>query len=148
VTGGVDEVRFDGDLATVWSAADLQTMAGVENPDGLNITSIDGPVDDHLIGTDGDDYLSGMLGSDTLDAAAGNDDLYAGDDADLLIGGTGNDRMFGGDGSDTYRFSAGFGADRVYEYETESDEPTTIIFDATLDPADLVVYENDDGDLI
>ncbi|WP_272490883.1 calcium-binding protein, partial [Mesobacterium pallidum] len=114
-TGGIDAVTFEGGPS--WSHADLLSMATPFNPEGQDITPIEGPVDDSLAGTDGQDYLRGYLGADTLDGGIGNDNLYGDEGDDLLTGGLGNDYLAGGTGNDTYRFSAGFGQDRISDYD-------------------------------
>ena len=65
-------------------------------------STVGGPGNDTLQGTDGADTLEGMEGADSLDGGSGNDRLLGGDGADTLNGGTGHDRMFGGLGDDVY----------------------------------------------
>jgi Ca2+-binding RTX toxin-like protein len=54
--------------------------------------------------------LSGLAGSDTLQGGAGND---------TLAGGAGNDTLQGNAGNDIFVFGAGFGADKVNDFDTD-----------------------------
>jgi Ca2+-binding RTX toxin-like protein len=68
-------------------------------------------------GTDEEDKLSGGSYNDTLDGAGGNDTINAGGGNDIVIGGTGNDTMNGGAGKDVFIFGAGFGNDRILQFD-------------------------------
>src|SRR5690606_27632747 len=114
-----DQVRFaDG---TIWSQAALQAMAlpavgGAIFPNGA----------DELVGTDGwDRFGLPENGGITMRGLAGNDEFYGGDGNDIIEGGAGDDYLGGGWGVDEYRFSQGFGQDRI---DDESDF-SRIVFD-------------------
>ena len=57
---------------------------------------------------DGGGWVQGGNGSDTLRGGAGND---------TLDGGAGNDIISGGAGADTFKFSDGFGNDKITDFE-------------------------------
>lgn len=105
---------------------------------------------DVLDGKTGNDILYGNGGNDILYGREGNDELHGGDGIDYLIGGkggdilygdahddylegdAGNDTMYGGTGNDLYIFTAGDGADFVYEEaNTEDGEDVVDFADAT-----------------
>ena len=96
------------------------------------------PSPDTLIGTANDDALNGFGADDILLGAAGNDALYGGDGNDTLTGGAGDDYLAGDAGADTYKFSAGFGHDRLSPGEDGAD---WIEFDATISEADVVLQQ-------
>ncbi|MDX1253639.1 MAG: calcium-binding protein, partial [Oceanisphaera sp.] len=61
--------------------------------------------------------ILGSIGNDTLNGLAGNDKLEGGAGDDLLNGGLGNDVLVGGLGNDTFIFAAGFGNDRITDFD-------------------------------
>ncbi len=69
----------------------------------------------------GNDLLTGADGNDTLYGDTGNDTLYGGAGSDVLWGQTGDDQMFGGAGADQFAFQAGYGADRINDWENGTD---------------------------
>jgi Ca2+-binding RTX toxin-like protein len=146
------EVRFpDG---TVWASAELaeRLFSGTAGDDHI-VGFAD--TDDTIAGGDGNDVLEGGTGSDTLDGGAGDDVLYAKhsgaapggcNDADTLIGGAGDDRLYAGNGTVTYRFSAGFGVDRI-EATSERDPAklARLVFDAGVAPSQVSVSRSATG---
>ncbi len=74
-----------------------------------------------MTGTDGRDLLIGAGGADVLDGLAGDDQLNGGAGDDRLIGGTGDDTLYGNRGADTFVFTAGFGADRIGDFDARRD---------------------------
>ncbi|MDY0188323.1 MAG: calcium-binding protein, partial [Syntrophus sp. (in: bacteria)] len=68
---------------------------------------------DKMYGYEGNDILNGGAGNDTLQGGPGDDSLAGGAGNDVLIGGTGRDYLEGNEGSDTYRFTRGYGEDRI-----------------------------------
>jgi Ca2+-binding RTX toxin-like protein len=93
--GDVEQVRFDD--GTTWD------LTG-----GLHIYS--------------DTYYHNAYGTvyaDTIEGRETGDTLRAFDGNDTLAGHAGNDSLYGGLGDDTYNFSAGDGADYVYDYAGE-----------------------------
>ncbi|HMO69410.1 MAG TPA: calcium-binding protein, partial [Novosphingobium sp.] len=134
--GGIDEVRFaDG---TVWTLAALLAMAGPFNPDGQTIVAVEAVVNDSITGGDQGDEIDGLDGNDTLSGGGGNDFLYGGSGDDVLSGGPGRDYLDGGSGANTFLFSAGFGQDYVDGWGDVAG--SAIVFDSSLDPADLLVH--------
>ena len=128
---GIDEVRFDD--GTIWTRDQLVTNA-VELPGSL----IEGDATDQtLTGTAFDDTFEGGDGNETIIAGAGNDSIFAGDGNDILIGGAGNDLMLGLAGDDTYRFSAGFGQDRIFLSYWNGGDSDVVEFDSTISAADV-----------
>jgi hypothetical protein len=80
---------------------------------------------DTLNGEGGNDKLWGHAGNDVLRGGFGRDSLYGGADNDTLLGqggndwldgGTGHDALTGGAGADTFVFAAGYGWDRVTDF--------------------------------
>jgi Ca2+-binding RTX toxin-like protein len=89
-------------------------------------TAYGGDGDDIVIGANGNDNIYGDLGNDNLSGDAGNDALFGGAGADTMFGGTGNDNlsgqtgndiMSGGLGNDSFAFAAGFGKDRITDFQ-------------------------------
>lgn len=71
---------------------------------------------DRLILGDGNDKGFGDAGNDVLQGGNGADSLNGGGGNDTLDGGTGNDLLYGGLGGDTFVFGAGYGSDRVTDF--------------------------------
>ncbi|WP_272913820.1 putative Ig domain-containing protein [Xanthomonas citri] len=119
--GGVAQVRFAGDPATVWTLQDLQRQALVGGAGHDRLTGFDFS-DDRLVGGAGDDVLSGRGGNDVLSGGAGFDTLAggAGDDAYLVGRGDGRDVITEAGGSDTLRFGADIAAADVRLVRTSS----------------------------
>ena len=81
---------------------------------------------DNLYGAAGNDLLIGNKGADVLYGGGGNDEIYGGNGADYIhggagidkiVGGIGNDTMTGGTGNDMFCFAAGFGNDRITDFD-------------------------------
>ena len=83
---------------------------------------------DQLWGDDGFDWLYGGDGNDTLYGGAQGDVLFGGAGNDWLDGGTGNDTLTGGAGADVFVFRAGYGHDRITDFDPWEDR-------LALDPA-------------
>ena len=75
---------------------------------------------DAINGTNRNDRLSGTRDDDTLNGKDGNDRLSGGRGDDALVGGAGNDVMEGGRDDDTFVFSAGFGDDRIKDFDANA----------------------------
>ncbi len=126
----------------------------VIHAEGGDDTVYGGGGDDTVYGGDGDDLISGGImsdynhsnsGDDYLDGGAGDDRLLGGAGADTLIGGTGNDTLTGGSGSDSFVFDAESGHDII----TDIFEQDTLVFEGQeFDMDDLILTENDDGDVV
>jgi Ca2+-binding RTX toxin-like protein len=98
-------VQVDLSLAVQVSTGDANgdVLIGIEAITGSNVLS-----GDTLTGNGSGNTLIGMAGADTLNGAGGND---------LLFGGTGNDSITGGAGVDSFFFQAGWGNDRVSDFQ-------------------------------
>jgi len=130
------DVRFaDG---TVWSPDDVLGAGEFRSYSYIEGDQGGAP----LIGSEVDDTIYGGPAGELLDGGAGQDRIYGGDGDDIIIGGTGNDLLDGGTGSDTYRFSAGFGEDRIEDY-TDYGDHNIIEFDASITAANIVVHASD-----
>ncbi len=70
--------------------------------------AIGGSGGDAIIGNDTKNHIVGGGGNDTINAGGGDD---------IVIGGTGNDIVTGGTGNDIFRFAAGFGNDRINDFD-------------------------------
>lgn len=111
---------------TLYGSLGLDTLRGGDGRDAL----YGGSEDDRLSGGGGADGLNGGAGADNLfagtgndalDGGAGNDTLSGGIGNDTLTGGAGDDNLRGGAGSDLFIFGTGFGADRLFDFDPESD---------------------------
>jgi subtilisin-like proprotein convertase family protein len=100
-------------LATLSQHVERAQLLGTGN---LSLTG--NARNNELTGTTGNNLLSGSNGEDKLFGSDGNDDLYGGADDDLLVGGNGSDDLWGGSGADNFRFSNGFGVDRIHDFDT------------------------------
>lgn len=76
---------------------------------------------DILIGGSGADRLLGGAGRDILKGGVGGDVLYGGAGSDRLLGLRGNDILTGGAGADSFTFRATDGADRITDFQDETD---------------------------
>jgi Ca2+-binding RTX toxin-like protein len=96
---------------------------------------------------EGGSYNESLFGTtfdDTIDGVAGTDYIYGNSGSDTLIGGTGTDYLYGGLGDDIYEFSAGDGADKIFENFNEGAD--TIQIDGV--SADYRLYTDAYGALI
>ncbi len=117
IDGGTDNDYLDG------GGGNDSLIGGTGNDDlsgGDGNDTLTGGTDDLIAGATDNDTLDGGGGNDSLSGGAGTDTLYGGDGNDTLTGGTGNDSLEGGNGADIYRFTAGDGADRIYNYDTDA----------------------------
>lgn len=123
----IDEIRFaDG---TVWDVPHILSL--LSDPEVVN-------------GTAGDDQVFGTEGADVIDGLGGNDAMYGLGGNDVLIGGAGYDWMDAGVGDDVYRFSPGFGNDRIMNNDGYADgnDIDTIEFGAGISPDDIAITTN------
>jgi Ca2+-binding RTX toxin-like protein len=88
---------------------------------GVNTVLTGDSLANTLNGNSGRDLLFGYDGDDTLNGAGEDDLLVGGAGTDRLVGGDGNDVMIGGAQSDTFAFGAGFGQDRVVDFDPTLD---------------------------
>lgn len=84
---------------------------------------------DTLKGNDGDDLLKGQKGDDTLYGGNGEDTLSGGSSDDSLYGGGDDDVLTGGSGADRFVFKNNYDADRVTDFDNNTD---TIVLDDNL----------------
>ncbi|HHI82599.1 MAG TPA: calcium-binding protein, partial [Rhizobiales bacterium] len=122
-----------------------------------------GNLDDIINGDAGADVLIGDAGSDTIHGGTENDRIYGGstndflfgdEDHDLLSGsggddqlngGTGNDRLLGASGNDTFIFDAGSGADRIFNFEDNTDQINISSSFGFATPAEVIAATNASG---
>ncbi|HEU5092898.1 MAG TPA: calcium-binding protein, partial [Nitrospira sp.] len=123
-----------GDDHLLGSSGNDQLLGGLGN-DALN----GGSGSDVLYGGDGIDTLDGGSGDDQLVGGAGNDTLTGGSGADQFASGAGNDTMTGGSGNDVYNLLRGDGQDTIIDSDPFSSNQDRAIFDATINPLDLVI---------
>jgi Ca2+-binding RTX toxin-like protein len=123
-----------GDDHLLGGSGDDQLLGGLGN-DALN----GGSGSDVLYGGDGIDTLDGGSGDDQLVGDAGNDTLTGGSGADQFASGAGNDTMTGGSGNDVYNLLRGDGQDTIIDSDPFSSNQDRAIFDATINPLDLVI---------
>ncbi len=104
-----DDTLYGGDGSDqLYADEGLDSLYGENGNDWL----YGGKDNDILFGGAGIDRLRGNLGNDELSGGAGNDNLYGGGQSDILNGGAGNDFLYGENGADT--LSGGVGNDRLY----------------------------------
>ena len=88
---------------------------------GLGNDNLDGGIGNDLLqGGDGNDIMQGGVGNDTLLGGIGNDTIDGGAGNDIVTGGAGNDTMDAGIGNDTFLFGAGFGVDRILNFDANA----------------------------
>ncbi|OPY12040.1 MAG: Bifunctional hemolysin/adenylate cyclase precursor [Syntrophus sp. PtaB.Bin138] len=107
----LDRFQFsDGEILTTSQLeAKGYTVYGTSYHDNRNGSSSN----DKMYGYEGNDILRGGAGNDTLQGGPGDDNLTGGSGNDILNGGAGRDNLEGNEGSDTYRFTRGYGEDRI-----------------------------------
>ena len=76
---------------------------------------------ENVIGGSGNDTITGNGAANRLDGRDGNDIINAAAGDDFIIGGIGNDTMNGGAGNDIFVFAAGFGNDKVLQFDANPD---------------------------
>jgi Ca2+-binding RTX toxin-like protein len=94
---------------------DVTVTDGSNGGDGGNNGG--GEAADTISGTSRNDRLDGTRGDDVINGKEGNDRLSGGRGDDTLKGGAGNDVMDGGKGDDAFVFTAGFGDDRIKDFD-------------------------------
>jgi VCBS repeat-containing protein len=130
-TNGIDTVimstsiyTLDTSIENLINSGSAASFTGTGNA-SANIMR-GGAFADTLNGGDGNDLLIGGAGNDVLNGGNQNDDLYGGSGTDTLSGGSGidhltggagNDTMSGGIGNDVFTFAAGFGNDRINDFD-------------------------------
>lgn len=143
---GVDTVDAGDGNDTVYGQLGDDDLSGDLGHDRL----IGGLGHDIVKGEAGNDSLFGQDGNDTLDGGNGADRLAGGTGNDVLTGGRGNDIHFGGAGSDVFVFAAGFGKDRIYDFEAGTTGGDVIQFASAIfaDFADVKASSTQVGDSV
>ncbi|MBB1520845.1 calcium-binding protein [Aquipseudomonas guryensis] len=159
VSYAVEEIRFAN--GAVWTEEDVRAslFTSTDGADTINGTDLDDLIKgglgndviygledyDRLFGGAGNDRLEGGDSNDFLSGEAGNDTLIGDDGNDTLDGGDGSDLLMGYAGSDVYRFSRGWGQDRVSNYDTSTGKTDAIEFAAGIAAGDILVssWDND-----
>jgi Ca2+-binding RTX toxin-like protein len=122
---GTDLVEAGNGNDLIYGEAGTDIIYGNDGDD----IAYGGDGDDFVIGANGNDTIYGDLGNDSLQGDAGNDLIYGGAGADTMYGGSGNDVLSGqagndimsGDtGNDRFVFTAGFGKDRITDFQAGS----------------------------
>jgi len=109
--GGTDTYSLAGTTAS--AIVNLDTGRASSSQIGTDLLSsienvIGGSSNDIITGNSQANALSGGAGSDTIDGRGGND---------RIDGGAGDDTLIGGKNSDTFVFRAGFGNDRITDFD-------------------------------
>ncbi len=116
----VTEIGGEG-IDTIWTTLVSYTLGNnVDNLRYLGSSSFIGTgnaLGNVLIGGSGSNTLNGGDGADRLLGGAAADILNGGAGEDLLVGGNGNDTLTGGAGNDAFQFAAGFGQDRILDFD-------------------------------
>lgn len=110
---GDDVVQTSGGANTVHGGAGNDAITSREGADLL----FGGLGNDTLNAGAGADSVAGDAGNDSLIGGADADTLEGGEGADRIEGGAGTDRLVGGLGRDVFVFRAGFGEDRVVDFD-------------------------------
>ena len=101
--------------------------------------------DDVLNGGYGIDLLLGGSGADMLKGNDGDDVIRGGAGDDLVIGGAGRDKLSGNKGADIFVFDAGFGRDRLQDYQDGIDKLDFSGHDGVTRYKDLKIRDTDLG---
>jgi len=143
---------------TLYGGAGNDTLQGNAGNDllygGTGADRLEGGIGfDTLHGDDGNDLIYGGNGFDVLFGGAGNDRLEGNAGNDTLDGGAGNDVLVGGIGADTFVFRAGYGQDRVADFQNNVDRihiDSDLLGGGTPEPIDLAPFAGStvDGFLI
>ena len=114
--------RYDGgtgndtyDLSATSAAATVNLVKGSASSTqtGLDrLTSIE-----NVTGSSGNNTITGSAVANVLSGGGGNDTISAGAGDDVVTGGTGNDTLTGGAGNDRFVYAAGFGNDRITDFD-------------------------------
>lgn len=126
--GGDDLDELDGGAGDdrLFGEAGNDKLFGKEGNDqlfgGTDNDTIDGGTGvDILWGDGGNDILLGKAENDALNGGDGNDELYGDEGDDILEGGIGQDQLYGGASRDLFVFSAGAGADTIFDFQVGQD---------------------------
>jgi Ca2+-binding RTX toxin-like protein len=138
LTGGAGDDTYvigSGDTVVESAGAGTDTVqSSITYTLGSNVENLALTGSSALNGTGNslNNVLTGNSGANVLTGAAGNDTLRGTQGTDTLAGGTGND---------TYQFDRGDGQDTVQENDATPGNTDTVLFDATINPLDLVLSQ-------
>ncbi|WP_281286431.1 calcium-binding protein [Pleionea sediminis] len=130
----INSILFEGE-GIEWDRDTIASMILAGTNDDDSIKGFSGQ-EHNLDGGSGNDKLEGHNLTDTLIGGEGNDTLRGHSGNDTLIGGQGNDTLQGDYGDDTYRYSIGFGNDKIVNYDRDN-SVDKIVFDSTISLADI-----------
>ncbi|MCO7227597.1 hypothetical protein NH399_25225, partial [Pleionea sp. CnH1-48] len=102
--------------ASQWNYTDIANRLAVVDTDGTVVVNA----------VSGSTYTADVLGSS----------LSGTNDDDTLVSGSWNDTLNGNYGNDTYRFSLGFGNDKITQ-STSANEIDTVVFDSSIQASDI-----------
>ena len=108
---GLDTIDMSGITAPVTINL-AQSTASSSQTGQDSLSSIE-----NAIGGSGSDAITGNGGDNRLDGSGGDDIINAGSGDDIVIGGAGNDTMNGEGGNDVFVFAAGFGNDKILQFD-------------------------------
>lgn len=119
---GQDSLVGEGGRDTLLGGPGDDLLAGREDADSLDggtgADLADGEAGDDIVaGGSGNDTLFGRQGADRLEGGQGDDFLSGGSESDTLVGGPGADSLGGDGGTDLFIFSAGDGADHLFDLQ-------------------------------
>ena len=109
--GGSDTIDMSGITAPVTMNLAQSTVSSSQTGQD-SLSSIE-----NAIGGSGNDVITGNGGDNRLDGSGGDDIINAGSGDDIVIGGAGNDTMNGEGGNDIFVFAAGFGNDKILQFD-------------------------------
>jgi len=132
---GMDTIH----ASITWALADNIENLTLESAGTVAVDGSGNTGNNIITGSLGVNQLSGGQGNDVLNGLAGNDTLNGGSGDDFFVGGEGNDLLIDTDGGgDTYEFGSSSGADQIVDSGSVQ-STDTIIFDAGINAADVVV---------
>lgn len=129
---GADTLRYTGT-----TVATLTLTSLVTNTERVEIADAAG----NLTGTAAINVNAAAVTSNGM-ALVGNNGanvLTGTSQGDTLIGNAGNDQLRGGVGGDTYQINRGDGQDRISENDNTAGNNDRLLYDATINPQDLVL---------
>jgi Ca2+-binding RTX toxin-like protein len=160
---GVDTADFSTYTANLSVTLDGGDFATVGGSGPTTATSDRVRNIENFIGGSGNDTITGDGLANRLEGGGGNDTLNGGGGSDVLIGGAGNDTLVVTSGNDTIIVAAGFGNDKVTNFDANGGAGAQDLIDVSAlgltavdlggaitwaaDGADLLVTIDTDGTL-
>jgi Ca2+-binding RTX toxin-like protein len=143
----VEQIQFADDTVLTWLEIEGKISSMIYGTSSSDI--IYGDSSRNVIyGYEGNDTISGGDENDYLYGGSGNDYLYGETGNDIMDGGAGSDYLQGTTGSDKYIFGLGYGADIVYDYDTNLSNVDTVIFNSDTLPENVVLNRSGNDLLI